>query len=224
MTSSRGIGMALLCFVIGGYNLFGQARLTHDGAFDGEPAWSPDGSQIAFVSNRNGNWDIYTMDADGDNRNRLTTDPAYDGEPAWSPDGLKIVFVSTRNTGGGPAQAQARGATPYIMNVDGSAQYRFTKSTLPVWDPEYSPSGDRIVFSSRHDGNWEIYVMNADGSEQVNLSQSPADDQSPRWAPDDRRIAFVSDRDGNAEIYVLDSVNTADPAASGPRGHDPQPE
>src|SRR5215217_8978806 len=72
-------------------------NLSNSPAADQEPSWSPDGSKIAFSSNRNaGNFDIYTMYADGSSQKRLTKKAAYDLQPAWSPDGKKIAFTSSR--------------------------------------------------------------------------------------------------------------------------------
>jgi Tol biopolymer transport system component len=85
------------------------ARLTNHAAFDQQPAWSPDGSKIAFVSQRDGNSEIYVMHADGSNQTRLTDD---DANPAWSPDGRKIAFASNRG--------ENDNWDIYVMPADGS--------------------------------------------------------------------------------------------------------
>ena len=72
-------------------------KLTSNDATDGEPAWSPDGSKIAFSTGRDGQSEVYVMDADGSNQTNLTNNVAYDAEPTWSPDGKKIAFVSLRD-------------------------------------------------------------------------------------------------------------------------------
>ena len=82
------------------------------GAAYAAPAWSPDGRKIAFTSERDGNSEIYLMNADGSGQRSLTLNLAYDGDPAWSPDGQKITFVSNRD---------GRYAV-YVMNADGSGQ------------------------------------------------------------------------------------------------------
>jgi hypothetical protein len=151
--------------------------------------------RIAFTSNRDGNWEIYVMNADGSGVTRLTNNPAEDDLPSWSPDGRRIAFASNRD---GNREI-------YVMNADGSGQINLTNN--PAYDgvPSWSPDGRRIAFVSNRDGNREIYVMNADGSGQINLTNNPAYDDLPSWSLDGRRIAFVSNRDGNREIYVMNA-------------------
>src|SRR5437867_5576550 len=117
------------------------ARLTNNSAADYQPTWSPDGSRIAFVSERDGNAEIYVMNAaDGSNPVRLTTDvgtPAFDGDPAWSPDGSKIAFWSRRDGNG----------EIYVMNPDGLNVTRLTTNAVDDLQPAWSPDGSRLVFS-----------------------------------------------------------------------------
>jgi Tol biopolymer transport system component len=167
-------------------------NLTNNAAGDWYPAWSPDGTRIAFLSSRDGPVEIYVMDADGSNQVNLTNNPAWDAEPAWSPDGTRIAFASNRD--GEP--------DIYVMNADGSNPVRLTNNP-PRYSPAWSPDGTRIAFTSLLDGDYEIYVMNADGSNPVNLSNDPARDAEPAWSPDGTRIAFQSNRDGNDEIYIM---------------------
>ena len=173
-------------------------RLTDNGAWDGSPAWSPDGGRIAFESTRDGNWEIYVMNADGTGVVRLTDDDAWDRSPAWSPDGGRIAFGSDRD---GNQEI-------YVMNADGTGVVRLTDNRASDYNPAWSPDGGRIAFGSDRDGNWEIYVMNADGTGVVRLTNNTAVDYFPTWSPDGGRIAFGSDRDGNREIYVMNADGT----------------
>jgi Tol biopolymer transport system component len=145
-----------------------------------------DNTKIAFVSNRDGNSDIYLMNPDGTNPVNITNHPAYDGQPSWSPDGKKIAFVSDRD---GNQEI-------YVMNAcDGTNQVRLTfSSPLMAYDPDWSPDGTKIVFTlGDQDDNQQIYVMNADGTGAHDISLPPGViDFRPSWSPDGTQIAFQS--------------------------------
>ncbi len=150
-----------------------QVRLTNNLADDGDPSFSPDGSKIAFDSNRDGNGEIYIMNTDGSEQVNLTNNPAEGWDPSFSPDGSKIAFTSDRY---GNYEI-------YTMNVDGSEQVNLTNNPALDGEPSFSPDGSKIAFDSDRDGNWEIYIMNVDGSEQVNLTNNPAGDARPSFSP-----------------------------------------
>ena len=153
------------------------------------------GDKIAFLTGRDGNFEIYVMNADGSGQTNLTNNPSPDGPPAWSPDGTRIAFMSRRD---GNFEI-------YVMNADGSGQTNLTSNPSTDGAPAWSPDGNRIAFASRRDGNQEIYVMNADGSGQTNLTNNPSFDGPPAWSPDGSRIAFTSSRDSNGTIHVMNA-------------------
>ncbi len=153
------------------------------------PAWSPDGRQLAFA---NYNYSLYVVNADGANLSRLEP-KGY--APTWSPDGLQIAFIAHHYQ-----EELAIG----VMNRDGSNFRLLTNETRDLW-PAWSPDGQRIAFESTRDGNGEIYVMNSDGSEQRRLTYNETSDWGPVWSPDGRHIVFTSDRNGHNEIYVITS-------------------
>ena len=154
--------------------------------------------KIAFVSERDGNPEIYAMDADGTTETRLTNNLAGDQGPSWSPDGSRIAFTSYRD---GNWEV-------YVMNCDGTNQTRLTNSPADEDLPAWSPDGTKIAFGSRPGGNWQVYLMNPDGTGQINLSNNSWADWRPAWSPDGSKIAFISERDGNREIYAMNSDGT----------------
>jgi len=171
--------------------LVSSARFTEDW----HPAWSPDGTRIAFTSSRDRNVQIYVVNADGSGLARLTNDAASDQEPVWSPDGTKIAFASSRD---GRYEI-------YVMNPDGSGVTRVSSEQADEFEPSWSPDGSRMAFTSGRDGHEEVYVMNADGSGITRLTNNPAGNLEPSWSPDGARIAFRSNRDGNPQIYVMNA-------------------
>ena len=177
----------------------GLTNLTNNSAGDWIPAWSPDGSQIAFASGRDGiSTEIYVMNADGTGQTRLTSNSAGDWWPAWSPDGSQIAFASDRD---GNDEI-------YVMNADGTGQTRLTNNPGRDISPAWSPDGFQIAFEWESDGQFEVYVMNRDGTGQTNLTNNPSGDHKPAWSPDGSHIAFHSYRDGQFEIYVMNADGT----------------
>ena len=177
----------------------GNSAITRDATADAHPAWSPDGSRIAFTSERGGNFDIYVMNADGTNQLRLTQSTSVDSRPAWSPDGAKIAFASLRD---GNAEI-------YVMNADGSSQVRITNDVAPDSEPAWSPDGTKIAFSSGRAGAGGIWVMNADGSGLNRLTTNPRGDWTPDWSRDGTRIAFSRGVSASTrDIFVMNADGT----------------
>ena len=172
------------------------------------------GGVIAFSSNRDGNMDIYLMNANGSGQRRLTTHTSDDYWPSWSPDSNKIAFASERDGNFDIYSIEAPGIIR-DQEIDESLYklQRITENPATDLEPAWSPNGDYIAFMSDRDGNWEIYILeiDRDGSNPGavhRLTNHKANDWLPCWSPDGTQIAFMSDRDGNEEIYRLD-VETA---------------
>ncbi len=171
-----------------------------------DPAWSPDGQQIAFSAGKGPGSEIYVMDADGGNARRLARTAGRSLAPSWSPDGRQIAFMY--DPGGGLNFWDV-----YVMDADGGRRRNLTNH--PSYDayPSWSPDGRRIAFQSNRDGNAEIHVMDADGANPRNLTNRPSRDSRPSWSQDGRYIVFASsevDEDepnglANADIYLMDA-------------------
>lgn len=171
----------------------------------GKIAFSPDGSKVAMMLQRNGQYDIGIVSTRGGAIEWLTDDPSDDGDPSFSYDGSRIVFYSRRD---GHSQI-------YVMNSDGSGQTRLTDT--PADDdtsPAFSLDGGQIAFASDRSslsGITHIYVMNADGS---NVRQLTSDDgmrdTEPSFSPDGRQIVYVSSSGLGAphDIYAVKTDGT----------------
>lgn len=170
-------------------------NLTNNAAEDGSPNWSPDGTKIAFQTNRDGgSYATYVMNADGSSPTRVMADAS---EPSWSPDGTRIAFSTIRD---GNLEI-------YAMNANGSSPTRLTNNPASDNVPVWSPDGTKIAFqSSRDHASSEIYVMNSDGTGVTRLTTNTAIEGNPDWSPDGSKIAFQTTRDGGAtEIYSMSS-------------------
>ena len=161
----------------------GITQLTNTDHYDGEPAWSSDGSRIAFISARDDNSEVYVMDHDGSDQTRLTHTPATEGRPQWSPDGSSISFISDRDGN----------YDLFVMNADGTGQTNLTNH--PAFDgaATWSPDGQQLAFASNRTGTgFDIYLMDPDGDNVTRLTADPSDEAGPAWSPDGTQIAFFS--------------------------------
>ena len=153
--------------------------------------------KIVFVSNRDGNNEIYSCNGDGSNILRLTHDAASDDEPAWSPDRSRIAFISRRT--GDPEL--------YIMNADGSNVIRKTFSGSYNEHPTWSPDGTQIAYSSVSNGSMNIWVVDVTSGSPLQLFAAPGWDAHPAWSPDGMKIALVSDWAAYDIVYDIYVIN-----------------
>ena len=167
-----------------------------DQDFTGQNVQEPINGQIAFVSDRDGNSEIYLMNADGAGLVNLTNDPASDGRPTWSPDGTQLAFVS--NTSGVSAI--------YVMNADGTGVHRLTNLAAGCGLPVWSPDGSRIAFKSQVGVSDElnIYWVNNDGSGLTRVFSRPGYGGSITWSPDGQRLLFDANIDWEFDLWIVD--------------------
>ncbi len=164
--------------------------LIHDQNGACEPAWSPDGKKLVYVSPCQDKSDIYTnsslfiFDVDTGNVTALPTVRGGDFEPAWSPDGIHIAFTSVRD---GSPQV-------YVIDLNSSNVTALTSPTgnIQARQPRWSPDGAQIIYTVRRFGLYQIWLMNADGSNQVQLIRSGGgvNDILPIWSPDGKSILY----------------------------------
>jgi Tol biopolymer transport system component len=158
------------------------------------PQWSPDGSQVMFISDRYGLNDLFLIDSNGRNLQRLTSNMGVDEFAAWSPTGTHIAVVSARDTN----------REIYLVNVATGAFTNLTHQPRADFDPAWSPDGSRIAFVSDRDGDNDIYVMDADGDNLVQITHNNTYDDEPNWSADNKRLVFVGSPGGTSEIFIVD--------------------
>ena len=175
-------------------------NLTNHLAHDSHPAWSPDGKQIAFVSDRDRIPKIFVMDVNGENQ-RLYVDVERPGAPKWSPQGGVVVFYA--DTGA----LDNRGNRKQGLHIGGNIKPTFIRKGS---DPNWSILGD-IVFTldSGGDTHEDIYVMNAHGGDPIRITNDPRNEYHPAWSPDGTHIAFVFSPPGDTgdgkEIHIMNA-------------------
>ncbi|MEW8027403.1 MAG: M28 family peptidase [Candidatus Thiodiazotropha sp.] len=197
-----------------------RKNLTRTIGYDAEAAYSPDGRQIVFASNRRAYseemseaerkifehdksfmMDLYLMDADGSNVRQLTDSPGYDGGPFFSFDGRKITWRRFSEDG---SQAEI-----FIMDLASGEERQLTHTGVMSWAPFFHPSGDYLIFASNQEGfaNFELDLVDAQGRrEPVRVTHSMGFDGLPVFSPDGDRLSWTSKRgaDKTSQIFLAD--------------------
>lgn len=170
-----------------------------------QPTFSPDGQEIVFISERDGNAEIYLMDFDGSNQRRLTSTPAYEDVPSFSPDGSKIIFA--RNV--------RDNEELFVMNRDGSSETNISNAPDSNEGRPRFASGrftsERVVFDSDRSGDWEIYIGEFIAGTLTNVRQvthrPKYSDRLPSFHEPSQRILFRSESlaGGPSQIHMIDT-------------------
>jgi hypothetical protein len=172
-------------------------RLTNNAWADGQPAWSADGTKIAFTSNRSGTYDLWVMNADGSNPVRLFGGTGVNDGPDWSPDGTRIVFTRGSSVSGT--------RSVWLMNADGSGAVALTGQDQGYQHPQWSPDGSVILFNGVFTTG--LFSIRPDGTAMRRVTT--VSEFYPSWSPDGRRVAVQSFRAGGlSDIWVIDADGT----------------
>jgi Tol biopolymer transport system component len=189
----------------------GRERISSDVENVYQPAWSPDGREIAAARPGSG---IYVIDVRDGRTHRLSRG-ASDGAPAWSPDGKLILFQR---------QVTATNWDIYGVRPGGGGLRRLTHDPLQQLHPTWSPDGRRIAFTEQHsNGNWVVFTTRVDGTKRRQVTDEHRSSQEPSWSPDGERIAFIAQAGERAAVAVIDAdggswtrLTSRSLAASGP--------
>ena len=199
----------------------GLTRLTDAAGYDAECSFSPDGSEVLFVSDRDGDPDIYLMDADGSNVRQLTDEPGYDGGPFFSPDGRWITYRTDR--------LKKDELHIHVMRADGSHDMAVTGGTSVEWAPYWHPTKPWLIWTGADHSdptvrpNYDLwlarYTVDDDGSLRfsppLRLTDHPSADVLPVFSPEGRHLLWTTGRsaDRSSQLWLaeldLDAIDTA---------------
>src|SRR5215216_3113883 len=183
---------------------------------EGQPAWSPDGTKIAFTGpgdlNEDGSGglgDIYIMDADGTNRTNLTdTSDFLEYQPSWAPSGAQLTFVREV-----PGRVISEQPDIFVMDTDPATNdaINVTQTDESESHPAWSPDGAKIAFAGVRNSGWEIVTMDPDGQNEKILTGDGFDgnDEAPDWSPDGTKVVFMKESQvgGCCEPWEIWAVN-----------------
>ena len=172
-----------------------------------EPSWSPDGTQIVFSANADGNYDLFVLDLVTGKASRLTktSAPVQNVDPAWSPTGQAIAFSRS----GLSSITRSVPASLYQLKLGSTASpARLTKAESGAGDvsPVYSPDGKQIAFSSDRAGQSDVYVLDLAGFALTQVTRTKHRDVQPSYAPDGTALVYVSNRSGATELWAQSLV------------------
>jgi dipeptidyl aminopeptidase/acylaminoacyl peptidase len=184
----------------------GLMRLTAGNWEDRNPAWSPDGRQLAFASNRAGSWDLYVLDMANGELHQVTNLPGYESYPSWSPDGVWLAFEGYFNSN----------LDVYIVQTSGAQLTRVTNHPAADFAPAWSPGGREIAFVSYRAGQGaDLFVRSLDNPDDTSgttrlTSTLAISEDAPRWSPDGKSLLYYDTYSPLNLIYTLNRANPAE--------------
>jgi len=189
-------------------------RLTDTPGYDAEGSYSPDGKQIVFCSQRDGNLELWIMDADGANPRKLTNAPGcYNGGPFFSPDGKRVIFRADRQR---KDELQI-----FVIDADGTGERQLTDIAGVAWAPYWHPDGKHIIYTAAEHKpmqrpNYDLWLMNLETGKTTRITHAPGQDVLPVFSPDGKKLLWTSTRDGRmagAQLFIADFIMPkSDPA------------
>ncbi len=172
-----------------------ETILLDDEHYKAAPDLSPDGTQIVFISDRDGDLELYVIDVDGTNLRQLTHNSIDEDSPVWSPDGTKIAYLSDSEDG----------IDLVIITADGSSMHNLTQGVGINIDPAWSPDGQKLVFISKQTGTSQVNIIDAGGHNRRQLTNDDQFYMIPTWSPDGTKIAV---RGPEEDYYYMNADGT----------------
>ena len=197
-------------------------QLTNAKGYDAEPTLSPDGKQMIYTSDKDGDIDLYIMNLETGEEKRITNTLGYDGGAWFSPDGTKIIWRASRpktdvEIGEYKSLLAENLVAPtnmevFVANADGSNAHQVTNYGQANWAPAFMPDSKRIIFASNHEYErgfpFNLYTINEDGSNLTKISRDKGFDAFPMFSPDGKKIVFCSNRNNggtrDTNVFIAD--------------------